>query len=95
MAAGSGTAEIAAKRFLRKRAFLSGGIMIEMILVQASPAGACRTCFRCEILHHWPAGVFTGETSGLRIASAASLRDYRARHARLRWSPGRPAQPGR
>jgi len=51
MAAGSGTAEIAAKRFLRKRAFLSGGIMIEMILVQASPAGACRTCFRCEILH--------------------------------------------
>jgi hypothetical protein len=92
MAADSGTAEIAAKRFLHKRAFLSGGIMI---LARTSPVRARFTCFWGEILHHCPSGVLAGEVGGLRVASAASLRDYRARSAQLRWSPGRPAQPGR
>jgi len=81
MAADSGTAEIAAKRFLHKRAFLSGVIRIFAV---TSPVGARFRCFWGEILHHCPAGVLTGEVGGLRVASAASLRDYRARYAQLR-----------
>jgi hypothetical protein len=89
MAADSQVTEITAKRFAHKRAFLQDGIMIELILVQTACSGEYYTLFWNDTPHCWPADVFGTEADGLRIASAAALREYRACHARLAWTPAR------
>jgi len=58
-------------------------------MVQTAHAGAYYTLFRGDTSHCWPADVFDPEVDGLRIASAAALREYRACHARLAWTPAR------
>lgn len=83
--------EIARKRFPHKRAFLDDGIMVELLLVQSPSPGKYVTIFWGDTPHHWPHDVVGATTDGLRLASAASLRSYRASHARLRWSPDRHA----
>jgi hypothetical protein len=75
--------EIAGKRFPHKRAFLSEGIMVELILVRTTRSGGFCTLFWGDTLHRWPDDVFTTIAGGRRVASAASLRGYRASHSRL------------
>lgn len=79
--------EIAGKRFAHKRAFLVDGIMVELLLVQSPSPGEYVTIFWGDTPHQWPHNVFSTTAGGLRLASAASLRSYRASHPRLRWSP--------
>lgn len=92
MAADSQVTEIAGKRFPHKRAFLLEGIMIELILVQTTCSDGFCTLFWGDTLHRWPGDVFTTTTGGLRVASVASLRGYRACHARLAWSSERASR---
>jgi hypothetical protein len=98
LASGRRVTEIAGKRFPHKRAFLDDGIMVELLLVQSPCPGEYVTIFWGDTPHQWPHDVFSTTASGLRLASAASLRSYRASHPRLR-GPRRPAggpgQPGR
>jgi hypothetical protein len=69
--------EITAKRFPHKRAFEIEGIMVELFLLQG-PEDAPFTDFWGVNRHIWPANVLAIEASGLRVASAMSLIDYRA-----------------
>jgi hypothetical protein len=89
MTADSQATEITAKRFAHKRAFLHDGIMVELILVQATRPGGFCTLFWGDTLHQWPDDLFTVRVGALRVASATSLREYRASHSRLAWSPER------
>lgn len=91
MASGSQVTEITGKRFPHKRAFLDDGIMVELLLVQSPSPGKYVTIFWGDTPHQWPHDVISSTAGGLRVASAASLRSYRASHPRLRWSPTRQA----
>jgi hypothetical protein len=92
MTAESQVTEIPGKRFPHKRAFLHDGIMVELIHVQATCPGGFCTLFWGDTLHRWPDDVFTAPTGGLRVASAASLRGYRASHSRIGWTPERASR---
>lgn len=92
LASDSQATEIAAKRFPHKRAFLRDPIMVEVTLVQPGCRGGFFTRFWGDTRHDWPADVFGTEITGIRVASAASLRSYRANHARLCWSPERASR---
>lgn len=72
--------EIAAKRFPHKRAFLSAGVMTEIILVRPDLTTDfwSRTCFV------WPPDTFDHRCDETRVASSAALTAYRAAHRFLR-----------
>jgi hypothetical protein len=75
-------AEIRQKRFAHKRAFLSDGVMIELLLVQPAD-GKLVTLFWGTTSHVWPADVLDQRVGGIRVASAASVLGYRTAHDRL------------
>ncbi|WP_020579331.1 nucleotidyltransferase domain-containing protein [Actinopolymorpha alba] len=82
-------AEITAKRFPHKRAFESEEIMVELFLVRRAD-GIYYTDFWGSARHAWPANVLDVEASGLRVASARALIDYRAS-----WPAVQPSIGGR
>lgn len=69
--------EITEKRFPHKRGFETGGIMVELFLVQPSDSGPF-TDFWGAKRHAWPFNVFDVNAGGCRVASAMSLLGYRA-----------------
>jgi Aminoglycoside-2''-adenylyltransferase len=79
-----GVAEIAAKRFHHKRAFIWDGVMIEALLLEPIEGARYRTSFfdqRCELL--WPEDTLSQVLAHDRrvpVASRAALRLYRQRH---------------
>jgi hypothetical protein len=75
-------AEIAQKRFAHKRAFMSDGIMIELLLVRPAD-GNLVTLFWGTANHVWPVDVLDQRVRGIRVASAAAVLGYRAVHDRL------------
>lgn len=73
--------EITAKRFAHKRAFELDGIMVELFLVQSQDEKLCTDFWGYEQFT-WPEDTFSaGIVDGLRVASSAALRGYRAYHA--------------
>jgi hypothetical protein len=76
-------AEIRQKRFAHKRAFLSDGVMIELLLVQPAD-GKLVTLFWGTTSYVWPADVLDQRVGGIRVASAAAVLGYRTAHDRLR-----------
>ena len=77
----SGLVEIRGKRFHHKRAFLFETVMVELFLVETDGLRSF-TMFWGEARHDWPVGTFS-YLSGMPVASAAALDDYRRDHARL------------
>lgn len=74
--------EIAAKRFPHKRAFVSGGVMTEIVIVQPD----LTTTFWGRQRFAWPPDVFDHRRGEIRLASSAALTNYRAAHDLLRAS---------
>lgn len=82
MWAGCGLDEITAKRLPHKRAFTRQAIMTELIVLRPASRGYV-TDFRGEFTYHWPGDVLGTEIAGLRVASPAAVRAYRADHSRI------------
>ena len=85
--------EIRLKRFAHKRAFLFGGSMVEIILVQESEQSAV-TPFWGDTPFHWKLPLEEACTlggRGLRAVSRENLVFYRAHHALTQ--PGRWREP--
>lgn len=76
-----GLVEVHGKRFHHKRAFLFDTVMVELFLVETDGQGRF-TMFWGEARHDWPLDTFS-YLSGVPVASAAALNDYRRDHARL------------
>jgi hypothetical protein len=88
----SGLVEVHGKRFHHKRAFLFGTVMVELFLVETDALSRF-TMFWGETRHDWPLDTFS-YLSGIPVASASALNDYRRDHARLVCSrPKAAAQP--
>ena len=86
LAADAELAEITAKRFAHMRAFETGGVMVELFLVQWDPDGWHTTINGAR--HDWPAKrLFVTRAAGLRAASPAALASYRVAHPALHAAP--------
>lgn len=90
LATDEGLSEINAKRFTHKRAFVRLGVMTELILVHCGPGPTYVTEFWGRVRYEWPADLLAaGEIAGLRVASRAALRRYRADHDLIHGPGGR------
>lgn len=69
--------EIAGKRFPHKRAFELDGVMVELLLVRRDGA-RLYTDFWAAVRHVWPDDTLS-TARGLRVASEAALRGFRAK----------------
>ena len=77
--------EVAAKRFVHKRAFIYGGVMVEILLLKPDASGYTTTFFD-RYSFYWPADTLSGITldgKPLRLASAAALSKYRDEHSKV------------
>jgi hypothetical protein len=70
-------ADIPAKRFAHKRAFVLDGVMVELLLARRDAHGLHTV--RGDVRHHWPADTLSW-LGDLPVASSAALRGYRAAH---------------
>ena len=54
--------------------------MTELILIRPAPGQAWITDFWDQVHYRWPADILATQSDGLRVASAAAVRNYRAHH---------------
>lgn len=79
--ASEGVEEVEGKGFPHKRAFLHGGFLVELLLLQPRN-GSYVTDFWNELERTWPRNPLS-ERDGVRVASREALAAYRAWHPEI------------
>lgn len=75
-------AEIVAKRFSHKRAYVVEGVLVELFLVERSADGYTTTFFG-SMRWQWPDLAAPVTVTGLALAPIEALMMYRAKHAAI------------